>query len=408
VRVRYVVGLVVLAGILVATGASGTMDATDSNLPPRLGASRGAQYFVDGTGGSDANPGTRRRPWKTIARAWRSVPPKGSVINVRAGTYTQETILKGRTSTAADPITLRAYPGEVVTLGNASGDGAAVYIEDVVGLRVQGFRVTNPRSDGIKVTNSADVELVRNTITGNGNQGILVVGDGSGRMTYSRNVQLWRNRIFANGALGDAQYNHGVYYGATGQEGPGLRHGTVGGVIANNLFYDQPTGFHLQVGPQAEGLIVTNNTFAMATSGDPRSGSSVVVWGEGDRYSTNHVLVVNNVFVFNAQAGIRGAGVTTTSNVVRANFGYSNPLGSFVPGLGANAMFVVGENVHGPDPRFVDREAKDFRPSAGSPLIGRADPAFAPPLDATGLPRDKKPDIGALEYLPATRHQARR
>ena len=407
-RVRYVAGLVVLGVVLVAAGAGGAIRETDSKLPPRLGVSRGAQFYVDGDSGSDANPGTRRRPWKTIARAWRTVPLKGSVINVRAGTYTTQTVLRDRTSSAASPITLRASPGELVTLSDASGDSAAVYIENVVGLRVQGFRVTNPRSDGIKVTNSADVELVRNTITGNGNQGILVVGDGSDGMTYSRNVQLWRNRIFANGALGDSAYNHGVYYGATGEEGRGLRHGTIGGVIANNLFYDQPTGFHLQVGPQADGLIIASNTFTMATSGNAGSGSAVVLWGEGDRWSTKGVVVVNNVFAFNAHAGIRGAGVTTPSNVVRANFGYSNPQGSFVPGLGADAMFTVGVNVHGPDPRFVDMSGKDFRPRAGSPLIGRADPAYAPPIDATGLPRDDHPDIGALEYLPARERPARR
>ncbi len=389
-----------MGALVLSTGAGGALEELGtSKLPPRLGQSRGTHYFVDGESGSDANRGTRQRPWKTIGRAWRTVPLKGSVINVREGSYAVATVLKGRAASAANPITLRAYPGDPVTLTDATGDGAAVYIEDVTGLRVQGFRISNPRSDGIKVTNSSDIELVRNTVSGNGNQGILVVGDGTGGQTYSRNIQLWSNRIFANGALGDAQYNHGVYYGATGQEGRGLRHGTVGGVIANNLFYDQPTGFHLQVGPQAEGLIITNNTFTMATSGDPRSGSAVVVWGEGDRYSTNHVLAVNNVFAFNAQAGIQGAGVTTTSNVVRANFGYSNPLGSFVPGLGGHAMFAVGDNVHGPDPRFVDPVGKDFRPRAGSPLIGRADRAYAPPYDATGFHRDGAPDIGALEHI---------
>jgi hypothetical protein len=409
VRVRDVVGLVVLGVVLVAAGAGGAIRETDSKLPPRLGLSRGAQFYVDGDSGSDANPGTRRRPWKTIARAWRTVPLKGSVINVRAGTYTTQTVLRDRTSSAANPITLRAFPGEVVTLHGASGDGAAVYIEDVVGLRIQGFRVTNPLSDGIKVVNSADVELVRNTITGNGNQGILVVGDGTGELTYSRNIQIWRNRIFANGALGNDLYTHGVYYGATGQEGRGLRHGTVGGVIANNVFYDQPTGFSLQVGPQAEGLIVANNTFTTATSGNPRSGSAIVVWGEGDRYSTNHVLVVNNVVAYNANEGILGAGITTTSNVVRENLGFSNPNGDFVPGRGSQTMFSLGPgNVSGQDPRFRDRGERDFRPRVDSPLVGRADPAYAPPIDATGYPRDTRPDLGALEYIPPRRAQARR
>ena len=397
-RGRRVVGI--LTGAVVLSVATGALSQPElSNLPPRLGPSHGAEYFVDGNKGSDANPGTKRRPWRTIARAWRTVPIKGSIINVRAGSYPQQTVLRGRGAGVSSPITLRAFRNETVVL-SGSGDGAAVYIEDVSGLRVQGFRITNPRSDGIKVVNSSDVELTRNMIVGNGNQGILVVGDGTGRKTHSRNVQIWSNRIFANGLLGDSTYNHGVYYGATGAGPSDARHGTLGGVIANNLFYDQPTGFHLQIGPQAEALTVTNNTFVSATSVNPQSGSAIVVWGEGGRYSTKDIVVVNNAVAFNAQIGVRGAGPTTKSNVVLANYGFANPRGDFVPGLGSESMFVVGpDNGAGNDPLFLDPATKDFRPRAGSPLIGRAYDSYAPRYDATGFERDGNPDIGALEYF---------
>ncbi len=95
---------------------------------------------------------------------------------------------------------------------------------------------------------------------------IIVVGDSSSGRTYSRNVQIWSNRIHDNGSNGSSMYNHGLYYGATGGDGGSARNGTLGGVIANNVFYDQPTGYHLQLGPQADGVIVTNNTFTTATA----------------------------------------------------------------------------------------------------------------------------------------------
>jgi hypothetical protein len=41
------------------------------------------------------------------------------------------------------------------------------------------------------------------------------------------------------------------------------------------------------------------------------------------------------------------------------------------------------------------------RPTAASTLlIGRADPRFAPRVDFTGRPRDRRPDVGAFEYRP--------
>ena len=72
------------------------------------GVVSGADYYV-APNGSDTNPGTLARPFKTPTYAQSLVSP-GDTVYMRAGTYPAFWI---RTSgTASSPITYRAYPGE--------------------------------------------------------------------------------------------------------------------------------------------------------------------------------------------------------------------------------------------------------------------------------------------------------
>ena len=213
---------------------SGTQTGSlGSRLPARLGTSRGRQYFVDGRSGSDSNRGTLKAPWRTIAMAWRSVPRAGSIINVRAGSYADQVNLTHRKASGANPITVRAYPGErVVLTGPATLGYPAVYIWRSTGIRLQGFEITNDAGDGIKVDASWDIEIADNDIHNIGQQGIIVgAGTGSTVPTYSKNVQIWSNRIHQNGGWWDNNNpyalvgTHGIYYGNTGSNSDGIRHG---------------------------------------------------------------------------------------------------------------------------------------------------------------------------------------
>ncbi|MEE9366387.1 MAG: right-handed parallel beta-helix repeat-containing protein, partial [Dehalococcoidales bacterium] len=71
-----------------------------------------AAYYVDGgkRGASDGNPGTEARPWKTIGRGVQSLQP-GDTLLIKAGTY-RETVILHRSGTQANPIRIRAYPGD--------------------------------------------------------------------------------------------------------------------------------------------------------------------------------------------------------------------------------------------------------------------------------------------------------
>jgi parallel beta-helix repeat protein len=62
------------------------------------------------SGADDANPGTLRRPWKTLARATRHLKP-GDTLILHSGVYREKVTLPV-SGTQAAPITLRAAEGE--------------------------------------------------------------------------------------------------------------------------------------------------------------------------------------------------------------------------------------------------------------------------------------------------------
>jgi parallel beta-helix repeat protein len=78
-------------------------------VPPS--AAWGATYYVDGDNpeARDGNTGTEAQPWKTISRGTGVLQP-GDTLLVKAGTY-RETVILSHSGTAAQPITIQAYPG---------------------------------------------------------------------------------------------------------------------------------------------------------------------------------------------------------------------------------------------------------------------------------------------------------
>jgi hypothetical protein len=93
------------------------VDSCVVNLPEPGGD---CTHYV-ATNGSDNNSGTSTgSPWRTINHA-AAVVPAGSVTCIRSGTYAEDVyISSSRDGTAANPITMRNYPGESPLL--ISGD----------------------------------------------------------------------------------------------------------------------------------------------------------------------------------------------------------------------------------------------------------------------------------------------
>lgn len=405
-----VVGALAAVVLVAVASAFRSEPKVGSALPARLGESKGRTFYVDGANGNDAAPGTLKRPWKSLNRALARVPLAGSRIVVREGTYV-DTVVKNRQADPRNPITLEAFKGEKVTLTATSKTlDNGLHIVGTTGLRVRRFDVSAPTSNnGFRIENSHDIELFRNQIHDNGHMGILVVGTCGGDRGCNSNIQIWNNRFYNNGGYWAFQNpywlkgDHSIYWGAVGAEGDrGANQSTAGGIIANNLFFNQPTGRQLQVGPQAHGLVVTNNTFIYSNGDSNRyAGTAIELFGESNSWTTRNILIVNNIIARANYWGVFGSGPPMVTNLVRNNLAWGNKFGDFNT---AGSLFTLGGgNLTGVDPRFTDDSAPDLSLKPGSPAIGKADPAYAPIFDFRGLPRVAAPDLGAIEFRPPTK-----
>ncbi|MCB0132138.1 MAG: carbohydrate binding domain-containing protein, partial [Caldilineaceae bacterium] len=74
-------------------------------------------YYVAVNGGSDSNPGTIERPFKSIAKAIGLATP-GDSIFLRGGTY-RESIAMDKSGAPGAPITIQAYESEYVSISGA-------------------------------------------------------------------------------------------------------------------------------------------------------------------------------------------------------------------------------------------------------------------------------------------------
>jgi hypothetical protein len=95
---------------------------------------KSAEYHVS-LSGSDSNPGTMSRPWRTIQHAVNSVKP-GDTVTIHEGTYEEEIVLNN-SGTADDPITFTAAPEESVTVEGLEITTGTAHV-NLYDLRIEG------------------------------------------------------------------------------------------------------------------------------------------------------------------------------------------------------------------------------------------------------------------------------
>lgn len=74
----------------------------------------GSDYYVDVKVGSDSADGSKTQPWKSIAHSVNALRP-GDTLYVRSGIYREHVTISAK-GELDRPITIRAYPNELVTI----------------------------------------------------------------------------------------------------------------------------------------------------------------------------------------------------------------------------------------------------------------------------------------------------
>jgi hypothetical protein len=199
-----------------------------------LAVPRNSGNFYVSPAGSDANPGSRQKPFKTIQHA-ADVAMPGTTINVLGGTYCQRLAVHTSGNAAQGYVTFRSQPGEKAILDGSCmtpeiGWSAMVALHDVSYVKIQGFEIRNYKTADRRRTPF----------------GIRVYGSGS-------HVQILNNDV------------HDIWQTYPRRQGPG--HGANGFGIAvygtettpiRDLIVDGNHVHHLQTG-SSESLVLNGN-----------------------------------------------------------------------------------------------------------------------------------------------------
>ncbi|HEY6894371.1 MAG TPA: right-handed parallel beta-helix repeat-containing protein [Rhodanobacteraceae bacterium] len=391
-------------------------------------------YVAPPPSGNDGNPGTLGAPWATIQHAADTVQP-GDTVQVRAGNYAGgyfET-----SGTAALPIVLENYPGEVpsITADNpTTPDG--INLEGASYMTVQGFTVNGRTRAGIRAVLCEHVTIRDNTMDANGVWGVLTgfcddlliennvasnsieqhgiyVGNSGDRPVIRGNTIFGNNAngIHMNGDV--SQGGDGIISDATVEDNVIFDNGVGGGsgincdgvqdsLIRNNLIYDEHASgislYQIDGGGPSSGNRVLSNTVLIASNGR---------WALNIQDGAANTIARNNI-LWNAHS-FRGSidisadslpGFTDDNNAVTDRF--TTDGGDTVLTL-AEWQQQTGLDLHSfvatPDTLFVDAAADNYQLSPTSPALDAGETRADVPTDIVGVARPQGPafDIGAYE-----------
>jgi hypothetical protein len=443
-----------------ATSGPLVVHTTSGDSPPTALSVHAGRLLFAAANGNDSWSGTLEAPsgsdgpFQSLGRG-RDALRAGDVLYLRARAFTQadayNSVLSLRdipTGTAATPVAVVGYPGEVVTLGdNTLEKSVSLYRGDngpVLDYLTVAKLHLRPSCFAFRLENGSHGRLVGNEITGATDacmSGTIEAVDWGTDPEHIHDWKLLGNYIHANG---NTKLEHGIYLGGYGtnagfeiawnriseqtggraiqlyghQASDYIQHISIhdneiseidrDGIVLgntdadilylsdihifNNIFWraGRCTGWGVRVGnPTATGILVEYNTFYDNGAGnracDQSSGSvESQVLVEG----ATSVVLENNLF---APAGSEAdTEITTAAGVVTGShnlYGGTPPAWDSSPTRGA--------------PGFLGASTGNFHLASTSAAIGIALPSTVTvDHDGVSRPQGNAPDVGAYEAVP--------
>lgn len=375
------------------------------------------ERWVDAVNGDDSAAGTKEAPFKTLARAVKDTPA-GGTINLLPGTYSADALGGGKNRDQWT--TVQAAPGverDKVEIEGGRPGTERLHFKNVVLFcdRADGRYVSILYGPGLKIwcdnvkfTNKAGRHAAGSTafnaytpyITGgittemmNGPGGRLIRGHTLERI--GSDAFSGGNRLVVNSSCIDIDrgpteahpdfhqsysrepewtedvilYNvRGLNCNSQGLFGSRLRNSA----FVNVLFERVPNSPALsQYSPPLDNVMffhvsLARQSWLWRSKADPLP-------------PTSDVRMINSV--------VEGMGLLGTMTADGLSLTHNH----FVA-----ANRTMGENVSTGDPQYVDPDKSDYRPKAGSPLIGTGLPLQCVPADINGKPWGDKPNRGAF------------
>lgn len=349
-----------------------------------------ATRYISPTG-NNANAGTTGSPWRTLQYGADQVFA-GDTLILKDGTYPSEGVVTGgdgdgnnysvailhNSGTRLQPITIRAENRHAAILDAENLADSYINLLNVSYVTLKDLVIKRGYKDGIHSNDRAHhikilgnrIEFIanRSTATGLGLDGLYT---NPNCHDFVIDGNLWRDigRTDANW-LDHALYLHGYNY-----------------QITNNIFFNQPKGWHIQTADGLSNVLIANNTFAFPC-GNTQDGH-LMLW---DRHS--NIIIRNNIFYLPTGYALTRYTSVITAGIVDRNIVYS--VGSM---MADSSGFVLSNNQLGVNPSLVNAGAYNFHLNSGSPARDAARVEPCAPLDYDGVVRGATPDIGAFQYV---------
>lgn len=319
-----------------------------SIVPPACrGAARNssATLYVSPSG-SDANPGSEERPFRTLQHA-ADVASPGTTVDVRGGTYCQRLAVHVSGNAAQGYITFRSAPGGKAVLDGSCltpevGTSAMVALHNVSFVRIQGFEIRNNKTAdrlrvpvGIRVYGSGShIQILNNDVhnieqTYPGRMGSGHGANGFGIAVYGTDAKTPISDLVIDG--------NEVHHLQTGSSESLVLNGNVTNFrVTRNTVHDnnnigidiigfERTAPNLAVDRARNGVVSRNLVYNITSRGNPAYGNDVSsdgIYVDGG----THVLIERNVMHdvdFGLELASEHRNGSTSHIVARNNLIYS-------------------------------------------------------------------------------------
>jgi lipopolysaccharide exporter len=322
---------VIVAALLLAGCSSGT--ETVSPVRQRDPGPEIRHTYYVAPGGSDAGPGTLRRPFGTLSHALRRLR-HGQRLYVRGGTYDERVKLVAAPGRPGAPIRVRNYPGERPVLQGQLWLGDPSYWT-IRGLNVR-WGTGNPDEPLVRIYGGTGWRLTDSEIWGSRSTSGLQVDDGP-----RNNLGRWLvkdNCIHDTFPTDGLNQDHNLYVGDMSAS-PDPR-----GVIAHNILFNAENGRGIKLGPGgraggAVGVVVRFNTIYNSSQNVSLSRD------------TTRVTLDRNILVKARESNITAYKLDGSANVIRENVADAAPVFLLKDGT-PGSVIDGGGNLRGHDPRF--------------------------------------------------------
>jgi lipopolysaccharide exporter len=325
-----------MALIIVALLLAGCSSGTDTVPPaaPQRDPGPGIRHtFYVAPGGSDAGPGTLRRPFGTLAHALRRLR-HGQRLYVRGGIYDERVKLVTAPGRRGARISVRNYPGERPVLHGQLWLGDPSYWT-IRGLNVR-WGAGNPDEPLVRMYGGTGWRLTGSEIWGSRSTSGLQVDDGP-----RNNLGRWLvrgNCIHDTLPTDGLNQDHNLYVGDM-TASPSPR-----GVISRNILFNAENGRGIKLGPGGQAGGAVNVAVRFNTIYNSSQNVSL-------SRDTSGVVLERNILVKARESNITAYKLDGSANVIRQNIAYAAPV-FFAKGGTPGSVVDGGGNLRGQDPGF--------------------------------------------------------